>query len=214
MFEMHCPETAEIANKLAVWQERDELWMKRAEMPSRLSRSQKARIRKDMAAIDDYWPQSAAERRSLKSQLNAIDGALHAKCLPPHVAVKYCAAIRGKGLYAMEDIAPGQLIGLYSGVLTRDEDTVDGNRYLFGVGGGCSIDAACCGNYTRAINNTTGRYANADAYKIKLPGCHVPQIAFLASKQIRKGQQILFSYGRQYFAVLKLKPLPLTPDTP
>jgi hypothetical protein len=55
------------------------------------------------------------------------------------------------------------------------------------------------------------RYANASAYKVKLTGEKTAQIAFISSKKIKKGQQILFSYGSQYFRTLKIKPLVLIP---
>jgi len=76
----------------------------------------------------------------------------------------------GMGLYATSDIAKGDAIGYYGGVLltkkeAHTEDGEDGiNNYVFEVFQDLFIDGAFLGNALRYVNHAAGRKTNCDSH--------------------------------------------------
>lgn len=59
------------------------------------------------------------------------------------------------------------------------------------------LDAAFVGNNTRYLNHVTGNKANVTAAAKWVNGEH--RIGFYATKNIKRGRELLFDYGMDYW---------------
>jgi len=113
----------------------------------------------------------------------------------PTVTVKRSNA--GLGLFAVEDIAKGQLIIEYTGErITEEEANVRGGRYLFQVTDTLVIDGKGRGNTARYINHACKPNAEAEHDE------DANRIYIRAKKQIKAGQEIAYHYGTAYMKEL------------
>jgi|SRR3990167_2390532 len=101
--------------------------------------------------------------------------------------------ISGLGLFAVKDIKKGDWIIEYVGIL-RPNKEVEGNttRYLFEVNNKHTIDGSPRWNTARYINHSCKR-GNAES-DIKKGRVYIKAI-----KNINKGDEITYDYGREYF---------------
>ncbi len=103
----------------------------------------------------------------------------------------------GFGLFAKSALRPGDWIGEYAGVLSRDWGTRF-NPYLFKYPFATpfAIDGERLGNELRFANHSPRRCNARRAYLLHDGILHA---AFLAAEEIPKGAQILIDYGTGYW---------------
>lgn len=111
----------------------------------------------------------------------------------------------GMGLFTTVDIHKGERIVEYKGRLVRWKDVkhTDGhNGYLLRLDRSLAIDA-------RPKNSGKGRYANDAMGLVRLPGLrnnaeyliYGKRVFIEATRNIRKGEEVLVSYGREFWAL-------------
>ncbi len=114
----------------------------------------------------------------------------------------------GLGLFTRDDIPRGGRIVEYSGRRRkwRDVRHLDGkNGYLLRLNRTTAIDA-------KPQNSGKGRYANDAAGLSRVPGLknnaeyliYGDRVYIEAKRRIRKGEEILVSYGREFWALQRL----------
>jgi SET domain len=106
----------------------------------------------------------------------------------------------GHGVFAGEDIAPGKMLGEYTGLARsyRGGHIENENAYLFRYGSkGATLDAREMGNITRFINHS-GDHPNAKEAEVIVDD--VQHMVLIATRSIAKDTQILFDYGEDYWA--------------
>eukprot|EP01047_Picozoa_sp_COSAG01_P005328 COSAG01_NODE_181_length_22873_cov_12.951392_6_plen_307_part_00 len=109
-------------------------------------------------------------------------------------------SIRGLGAFASRELSRGEFIGEYVGEIVLD-DEIDGtdrrnSQYLFGLGGGFSVDAHRQGNKTRRINHAFGPQANVRSQIVNHHG--IRKIVLTAKVAIPAGDELRFDYGADY----------------
>lgn len=103
----------------------------------------------------------------------------------------------GLGLFAGEDIKKDQLIIEYTGErITEAEADRRGGKYLFTVSKDLYIDGKGRENTARYLNH--GCRPNAEAEHETTED----RIYIRAKKRIRKGEEITYHYGKEYFDTL------------
>lgn len=105
-------------------------------------------------------------------------------------------AIAGWGIFAGDDIEPGELIGEYTGVVRYRVSEDSDNPYLFNYSGRLVLDAKEKGNYTRNINH--GK-KNANAACVYVYIADLLHVLLVATSHIPRDRQILFDYGDGYW---------------
>jgi len=105
----------------------------------------------------------------------------------------------GYGVFAKRYIPPYTLLNHYAGVLKPDEAIAEDNdsTFMFSSFEDFSIDAAKVGNWCRFMNHSEKK-ANVTAWE------HYskwgPRIIFTSGRKgIKKGTQLLYSYGDSYW---------------
>lgn len=121
------------------------------------------------------------------------------------IAPSYIAKISaevGFGLFALQDIKKGDMIGEYAGVLTRNwSPSVNRSGYFkpyllrFPFPTVYAIDSEKEGNETRFINHSS---KNDNAARLFILYRGVLRAIFVARKTILKHDQILLDYGKNY----------------
>jgi SET domain-containing protein len=120
------------------------------------------------------------------------------------LSVRFINDIIGYGIFAESDIDQDQMIGEYTGVVQESRDIKD-SKYTWsylssndeaGKQFNLSVDAAHFGNEMRFINHD---YDPNAAMK------YIPQggfwhVVYIASKPIKKGEQLLINYGQGYWS--------------
>ncbi len=139
------------------------------------------------------------------------------------VYIKWVNKMVEYGVFAEKNIKKGDLICEYTGILCRETPEID-NAYLWDyptvimedVPGKkrrkkhkFCIDAGASGNYARFINHTQRIYQNVTTQI--LPSQGLWHVAYIAQKDIDKGQQLLTHYGIGYWRDRQIVPRPLKP---
>jgi SET domain-containing protein len=114
---------------------------------------------------------------------------------PPHLRrrrYRIGRARAGLGLFAVEPIRRGDFIVYYTGRLI-DNDEADRlwTKYMFEVNGRWTIDGSSRRNVARYINHSCKPNAESDVKGHK--------VLISAIKNIYPGDEITYSYGRDYF---------------
>ena len=102
----------------------------------------------------------------------------------------------GFGVFAAEEIQPGQMIGEYTGLARLKKESDCSNAYIFNYVHNAIIDASKRGNSMRFVNHSS-RNPNASYKRVFVDG--VEHVIFLAERQIAVDEQILFDYGEDYW---------------
>lgn len=83
-----------------------------------------------------------------------------------------------------------------------------------------NLDAESQGNFTRYINHSSEPNIDAELFRVGKNALSVPtsaiEVYYLAKKKILPGEQLLVSYESDpgsYWGVMKIKPIPITPQT-
>lgn len=115
------------------------------------------------------------------------------------VEIRYINKDIGYGVFAKQYIRPYTLLNHYGGILRPDQAISEDNdsTFMFSNFPDFSIDAAKAGNWCRFMNHSE-KGANVVAWE------HYsewgPRILFTVGKKgIRKGTQLLYSYGDSYW---------------
>lgn len=107
----------------------------------------------------------------------------------------------GYGVFAEQDIAKDELIGIYTGVV-MDRKKIASKDYAWAYpattveGTRISLDAKYEGNELRFINHS---YNPNSVVRFIIGIDGLWHVCYVASKEIKKGQQILVSYGKKYW---------------
>eukprot|EP00842_Homolaphlyctis_polyrhiza_P001853 jgi/Hompol1/2669/HPOL_003012-RA len=90
----------------------------------------------------------------------------------------------------------------YAGVLQLDEDADPASDYSLHLHGPLAVDAADCGNQARFINDFVGVAARPnvafDAYR-DARDRRVRMGVFTLNQTIRRGEELLVTYGKPYW---------------
>lgn len=113
----------------------------------------------------------------------------------PWVNIKQSSlANGGKGAFAAKNFKKGTVLGWYTGRLCSVYDSLLDGEYAMDASGHKVIDAASGGSWTRFIND--GRYRR------KTDKCNVEvssELDIVSCRYIRKGQELFFDYGKEYW---------------
>ncbi|KAF5353913.1 hypothetical protein D9756_007135 [Leucocoprinus leucothites] len=117
---------------------------------------------------------------------------------------------KGWGVRASVDIVRGKVIGMYTGLITREEASNNPEAcYIFdldgqenpeddqdgGARGMFSVDAETCGNWTRFINHSCGpNIAVYLAVYDTIPSTNQPYITFVAREAVKAGTELTLDY--------------------
>lgn len=106
--------------------------------------------------------------------------------------VRVKRGISGLGLFADEDIKKGEYVISYKGRLisTQEADKLK-NRYLFEIDENYTIDGSSRDNLARYINHFCEPNLEATI--------EAGEIRFYALRDIKKGEELGFDYGEEYF---------------
>ncbi|KAL0477450.1 SET1 [Acrasis kona] len=104
------------------------------------------------------------------------------------------------GLFANKTIPPQTHIVDYVGKIFLDDDCDDDSQYLMRYADGLICDASKIGNEARMVNDFHGV---AESPNVKYKSYQTPSGEkrigyFTANKKIKKGEEILTSYGRGF----------------
>lgn len=109
-----------------------------------------------------------------------------------NIKLKVRKSKTGKGLFADEDIKKGTCIIEYKGVLVPEDKMEKINsRYLFEVAKNQTINGNIPGNTAKYINHSCKPNCEADGPKGK--------VYILSIKNIKKGEELTYDYGEEYF---------------
>ena len=117
----------------------------------------------------------------------------------PNVSINFINDRVGYGLFTQEDIPKGSYVGEYTGIV-RKNNYHDFNDYLYkypvldNIKRNYVIDASS-GSLTRFINHSF--HPNLQPIHIFYDGFY--HLIFIATKQIKKGTQFTFNYGKSYW---------------
>lgn len=122
------------------------------------------------------------------------------------VAIRYIGPKIGFGVFAVEDIPPYSTLTHYAGIL-RPERSIRpsyDSTFAFTKFKAFSIDAMHYGNWARFMNHGEGSSINVIPWELYLP--EGPRIVFSAGRKgIKKGEQLLYSYGDEYWEEKKFE---------
>ena len=111
-----------------------------------------------------------------------------------------------RGLFAAASIKKGSVIGHYSGRLLPDRVVNSDSDYVFSFSEPAYkkwvIDGEKVGNHMRFINHSKDENIGA----VELYYDNLPRIVFVAERDIKEGEQLLYSYGDKYWKTKGIKP--------
>ncbi len=107
-------------------------------------------------------------------------------------ALRVKRSASGKGLFAEEPIPKGARIIEYTGrPVHRPEQQDDSGKYLFWTGRGLMIDGNIPSNTARYINHSCAPNCEADGPR--------GRVFISALRKIKKGEELTYDYGKEYF---------------
>ncbi len=118
------------------------------------------------------------------------------------VAIRYISKTVGYGVFAKVHIPPYSILNLYGGILKRDEDISSNNdsTFMFTEFAKFSIDAQKAGNWARFMNHSPEEDKKTNVLAWEHYSEWGPRIIFTACNHgIKKGAQLLYSYGDSYW---------------
>ena len=121
--------------------------------------------------------------------------------------IRYIDAIGSYGVFAKEDI-PEESVFTYAGKLRKTEDIPEDNHYFFSLDDtpfeNWGVDAKDYGNYARYINHAPPDVSNLETEILFTTS--LPTIAIVTSRDIKKGEQLLYDYGEEYWETIGFQP--------
>lgn len=116
--------------------------------------------------------------------------------------IRYIGKNVGYGVFAKERIAPYSVLNSYAGLLRPDKAIATDNdsTFMFSDFPSFSIDAEKQGNWCRFMNHSPPRHRHTNVVAWEHYSDWGPRIIFTASRHgIKKGAQLLYSYGDSYW---------------
>ena len=120
------------------------------------------------------------------------------------MVIKWVSPELGFGVFAKRLIKQSELVGRYTGIVTRTPESSDyawsyQSRYFNGARRGTSIatDGGTQGNYLRFVNHVDKDF-NSQAYFLPIDG--IWHTVYIAKRDIQPGEQITVHYGSNYFS--------------
>ncbi|KAI3400084.1 hypothetical protein diail_4622 [Diaporthe ilicicola] len=110
------------------------------------------------------------------------------------------AGVMGKGVFANRAIPSGITIGEYLGRLHPLNSLKGGDMYIFLLDGAAEVTCREYGNFTRFVNHHCNPNVNA---RLGMYGKR-RAIFYTTNRDIKQGEQIFISYGREYFKGSKI----------
>ena len=149
--------------------------------------------------------------QSPKCRNSAIQRGIPCRTLMGDSKMLADAGLKGWGLYAGEEIEPGDYVGEYTGEVISNEEgdrrgTVYDMRqmsYLFCLNKEQWIDSTYVGNKTRFINHQAKMSANVEPRVLLCNMVH--RIGMFAKRRIELGEELFFDYGWVFFLNLWLR---------
>lgn len=118
------------------------------------------------------------------------------------VEIRYVSKSVGYGVFAKEYIPPYSILNHYAGILRPDKAISSNNdsTFMFSSFASFSIDAEKAGNWCRFMNHSPEKNPHTNVVAWEHYSDWGPRIIFTAgSKGIKKGAQLLYSYGESYW---------------
>ncbi len=118
------------------------------------------------------------------------------------VDIRYISKKVGYGVFAAENISPYSTLIHYTGLMMLDDeiDPSHDSTFSFSSFKKYAIDAAKHGNWARFMNHAPEGHATNNVIAWEYYTQKGPRIVFTAgSKGIKKGAQLLYSYGDEYW---------------
>lgn len=128
--------------------------------------------------------------------------------LHPKVSIRFVNEKVGYGVFAEQDIPSCSFVGEYAGIVVQKspkELMPENYAVRYTVWGGrknYAIDAQLSGNFTRYINHSST--GNLNMQSVYWRG--ISRMIFLSTKEIKKGSQLLFDYGPNFWKAANLEP--------
>ena len=168
-----------------------------------------------LAYLDDLKFDPGIERKLMASYLRGNAGFNHRR--PPRrapVSIRLIDLEIGFGAFAERDIATGESLGEYAGIVSRSDEVTD-RMYCYEyqvlkVGGEdvmLTLDAKRAGNETRFINHAR---CDTVSHNFDFFNGHWHTVLTVNSP-IAQGEQILMDYGDLYWEGQSRAPEPLSP---
>ena len=125
------------------------------------------------------------------------------------LVIKRISPVVGYGVFALRDFKSGEFLGEYTGVVKDSRDSPPDNQYniayLRNRKRTYYIDAQYSGSYMRFVNHS----GKANVCGIFVVHKGIRKAIFIAWKPIKKGEQLFFNYGQNYWKGCGKKPLDL-----
>jgi len=151
--------------------------------------------------IDPKKSNKYLENIAYNDQLSILYGDdIAAKKLMP-MSIRWIDPQVGHGIFAEDDVSAGEFVGVYGGQV-QDRLLVDSKDYAWAYpgetlqGGRITLDGAIKGNELRLIND--GKDPNCGVEYI-IGQDNLWHVCYLVLKDIKKGEQLLVSYGPAYW---------------
>jgi hypothetical protein len=133
----------------------------------------------------------AARKTAEKAEAFVARGAI------PSVELRPSKLPIGEGLFAVDGIAAGELIGEYTGLVLPIDDVEERGAYAYEAwpGSPLAIDACTAGNHTRFVNHASD--PNLDVSQCFVAGSW--RVLLTARRTIAAGDELFFDYGHTYW---------------
>jgi len=128
------------------------------------------------------------------------------------VDICFINPVIGYGVFAKENIPPYSTLNHYAGVLmlSRDIETSHNSTFSFNDFKAFSIDAMKHGNWCRFMNHCPEKQPNNNTISWEYYHNSGPKIVFTSgSRGIKRGEQLLYSYGDNYWGMGSQTYIPL-----
>lgn len=145
---------------------------------------------------------SKERRKKFDSVLRRIENLQDDLPYTKRFAIRYIDKKVGYGVFAKVDIPPKSMLNTYGGILKPDKliDPDNDSTFMFSDFPAFSIDAAQAGNWTRFMNHSAEGSKQTNVIAWEHYSNWGPRIMFTAgSRGIKKGTQLLYSYGEDYW---------------
>lgn len=165
------------------------------------------------ASWKKFWKKYPKDLNTREKRFNAFVDRLNKEGderYTRRVSIRFIDKNVGYGVFAKEDIPPYSLLHHYAGVLTHDDDITlkNDSAFSFSDFDDFCIDATQEGNWTRFMNHADEEKGFTNVLAWEFYRADAPRIVFTAgSKRIKKGQQLLYTYGDDYWENREFKPL-------
>jgi len=145
---------------------------------------------------------SVARRKRFDALLKKIEKLEDDLPYCKRVDIRYIGKKVGYGVFAKERIPPYSILNHYAGLLTLDKNVPGSNdsTFTFSDFEKYSIDAKKTGNWGRFMNHSPEGDPNTNVIAWEHYSKWGPRIIFTACRHgIKKGDQLLYSYGDSYW---------------